>query len=163
MKHSFLIIVTIFTVFVSACGKKNGTSKVDQHRAEKHAQDSTGLADQERTLAYFQAELDALLPVADSLLTLFKYEPKNEKYQDHGYYVAKGRTDLRILVRDDGGSVLIYRNGKRIETLPEKDKDYPLFERALQLQLIMTDIQEKEKQIQQTSFEIQKYQKRLQK
>lgn len=163
MKHSFLIIVPILAVLLSGCAKKSGPSKAEQHRAEKHVQDSISLADQERTLAYFQSELDALLPVADSLIALFKYEPKNEKYQDHGYYVAKGRTDLRILVRDDGGSVLIYRNGKRIETLPEKDKDYPLYERAIQLQMIMTDIQEKEKQIRQTSLEIQKYQKRLQK
>lgn len=163
MKHSFLVIVTLFAILFCGCAKKNGPSKAEQHRAEKHVQDSISLADQERTLAYFQSELDALLPVADSLIALFKYEPKNEKYQDHGYYVAKGRTDLRILVRDDGGNVLIYRNGKRIETLPEKDKDYPLYERAIQLQMIMTDIQEKEKQIRQTSLEIQKYQKRLQK
>ena len=112
MKHSFLIIVTLFAILFCGCAKKNGSSKAEQHRAEKHVQDSISLADQERTLAYFQAELDALLPVADSLIALFKYEPKNEKYQDHGYYVVQSpwlrARDYRILVRDDGQEILIY-------------------------------------------------------
>ena len=47
--------------------------------------------------------------------------------------------------------------------LKEKDPEFPLFERAQHLQIVMSDILELEKRICQTSLEIQKYEKRLQK
>ena len=89
-----------------SCGKP---SKAEVYRAEKYRQDSVALVEQERTLAYYQSQLDELMPQADSLLRYFKYE-KNEKYQDHGYYIIKNEKlkmksyDLRVMVRDDGSA-----------------------------------------------------------
>ena len=97
------------------------------------------------------------MPVADSLLTFFTYE-RNEKYQDHGYYVTNGRNNLRILVRDDGKEILLYREGKPVQT-----SDDPKMQRAQELQVVIKDIQECEKRIKHTSLEVQKYEKRLQK
>lgn len=135
----------------------NRPSKAEQYKAEKHLQDSVSLVDQQRTLAFFQAQLDSLLPVSDSLLHFFQYE-RNEKYQDHGNYVLNGRNGLRILVRDDGKELLLYQNGKRIE-----HSDDPKTETARHLQIVISDIKELEKRIARTSLEVQKYQKRLQK
>ena len=73
----------------------NKPSKVDQYHAEKHVRDSIALSDQQRSLAFYQAQLDTLMPVADSLLPLFQYE-KNEKYQDHGVYVVKHSAVSRL-------------------------------------------------------------------
>ena len=97
------------------------------------------------------------MPKADSLLTYFKYE-KNDRYQDHGNYVLTGKNGLRILVRDDGKEILLYKDGKRIESTTD-----PKMEQAEELRIVISDIKELEKRIQRTSFEIQKYQKRLQK
>ena len=133
----------------------NRPSKVDQWRAEKHVRDSIALVEQRRSLVYYQALLDSMMPQADSLIALFKYE-KNAKYQDHGYYVATGRNGLRVLVRDDGQQLLMYRNGKRIA-----EAEDPALERAQHLQVVINDTQELEKRIRRTSLEIQKYQKRL--
>jgi hypothetical protein len=133
----------------------NRPSKVEQYRAEKHVRDSIALADQERSMVYYQAMLDSLMPQADSLIALFKYE-RNEKYQDRGNYVLTGRNGLRILVRDDGREMLLYRNGKRIASA-----DDPSMERAAHLQVVIRDIKELEKRIAKTSLEIQKYQKRV--
>ena len=140
------------------CASCSRTSRVDEYRAEKHVRDSIGLVDQQRSLAFYQSQLDSLLPVADSLMTLFKYE-KNERYQDHGYYVATGRDGLRVMVRDDGKEpILMYRYGKRVE-----EHDDAAVDRAEHLAVVMRDIKELEKRISHTSLEIQKYQKRLQK
>lgn len=147
----------ILCLCASACMACNRPSKAEQYKAEKHLQDSVSLVDQQRTLAYFQAQLDSLLPVSDSLLHFFQYE-RNEKYQDHGNYVLKGRNGLRILVRDDGKELLLYQNGKRIE-----HSDDPKTETAKHLQIVISDIKELEKRIARTSLEVQKYQKRLQK
>ena len=106
-------------------------------------------------MVYYQAMLDSLMPQADSLIALFKYE-RNEKYQDRGNYVLTGRNGLRILVRDDGREMLLYRNGKRIASA-----DDPSMERAAHLQVVIRDIKELEKRIAKTSLEIQKYQKRV--
>jgi hypothetical protein len=98
------------------------------------------------------------MPVADSLLPYFKYE-KNEKYQDHGYYIVNGKQGLRVKVRDDGKEpILLYRDGKRIEKT-----DDPIYERAEHLRIVISDIKECEKRIARTSLEVQKYEKRLQK
>lgn len=156
----------LFACILTACRQGERASKLDQYQVEKHQKDSVALVEQERTLAYFQSLLEAQMPVIDSLIPLFKYEQKNAKYQDHGYYVATGRNGLRILVRDDGNDLLMYRNGTRLDVdqyrLKTTDSDYPLFERAMHLQIVMSDIQELEKRIRHTSLEIQKYQKRLQ-
>jgi hypothetical protein len=152
---------TIFTIFCVLLALLNvscsRTSKVDQWRIEKHQRDSIGLADQERSLTFYQSQLDSLMPVIDSLMPLFKYE-KNERYQDHGFYVARGQNGLRVMVRDDGQPpMLMYRDGKRVE---EANDDAVL--RAQHLMVVMSDIKELEKRIERTSLEIQKYQKRLQ-
>ena len=133
----------------------NRVSRVEQYRAEKHVQDSIRLEEQERSMAFYQSQLDSLMPVADSLMNYFNYE-RNEKYQDHGYYVANGRNGLRILVRDDGKETLLYQNGKRI---PQSDDDK--MDRAEHLQVVIRDIKELEKRIFKTSLEISKYEKRL--
>ncbi len=150
-RHLFIIICALA---LAGCNKP---SRVEQYKAEKHVRDSVALAEQERSLAYYQSQLDVLLPQADSLLAYFQYE-RNEKYQDHGYYVLNGRNGLRILVRDDGKDLLLYREGKRIQ-----QTDDPSLERAQHLQIVISDVKECEKRIERTSLEVQKYQKRLQK
>ena len=154
------------TCILVACGGTDRSSRVEQYQAEMHQKDSVGLVEQQRTLEYYQSQLEGFMPIVDSLIPLFKYEPKDPKYQDHGYYVLS-RNGMRILVRDDGGDLLLYRDGKRIDVnqyrLKEKDPEFPLFERAQHLQIVMNDIQELEKRIRQTSLEVQKYEKRLQK
>ena len=150
-RHLFIIICALV---LAGCNKP---SRVEQYKAEKHVRDSVALAEQERSLAYYQSQLDVLLSQADSLLAYFQYE-RNEKYQDHGYYVLNGRNGLRILVRDDGKDLLLYREGRRIQ-----QTDDPSLERAQHLQIVISDVKECEKRIERTSLEVQKYQKRLQK
>lgn len=149
-----LFFIILCTLALASC---NRPSKAEQYKAEKRAMDSVRLEEQVRSLSFYEGELEKLMPVADSLLPLFKYE-QNEKYQDHGYYVANGRNGLRILVRDDGKHILLYRNGKRIETA-----DDPKLDQAQHLQVTISDIKELEKRIAKTSLEVQKHQKRLQK
>ncbi|MBR6493094.1 MAG: lipoprotein [Paludibacteraceae bacterium] len=149
-KYIFLLLCI---AVVTGCNKP---SKVDQYHAEKHVRDSIALGEQERSMLFYQSQLDSLMPVVDSLLPLFKYE-KNEKYQDHGFYVATGKNGLRVMVRDDGQQpILMYRNGVRVESA-----DDPMVDRAEHLAVVMSDVKELEKRIQRTSLEIQKYQKRL--
>jgi hypothetical protein len=156
-----IVCFTVIAALFLACSHE---SAADRRRAEKHVRDSVALVDQERSLAYYQSQLDDLMPVADSLLQYFNYE-RNEKYQDHGYYVVKVEKlkiknyELRVMVRDDGKEVLAYRNGKRVQLPPDNEA----LVRAQHLQIVISDIKECEKRIQRTSLEIQKYQKRLQK
>ena len=89
------VIGIVVMLMLAGCNKP---SKVDQYRAEKHVRDSVGLVDQQRSLDYYQQQLDSLLPQADSLLCYFKYE-KNERYQDQGNYILTGANGLRILDR----------------------------------------------------------------
>ncbi len=152
MNKGVLYIALAITLI--ACNKP---SRLEQYRAERHVKDSIALVEQQRTQAYYETQLEALMPVADSLLTFFTYE-RNEKYQDHGYYVTNGRNNLRILVRDDGKEILLYREGKPLQT-----SDDPKMQRAQELQVVIKDIQECEKRIKHTSLEVQKYEKRLQK
>lgn len=152
MKIRTILMISLVTL-VSCTNKP---SKMETWKAEKHAQDSIHLLEQERTLAYYQTQLDSLLPQADSVMQYFKYE-KNEKYQDHGYYVVNGKNGLRVLVRDDGKDLLLYRDGKRVEYIDE-----PAVQRGQHLQILILDINELEKRIQKTSLEVQKYEKRLQ-
>ena len=152
MMKGILIIGAMMVVLVGC----NKPSKMEQYRAEKHVRDSVGLVDQQRSLAFYESQLELLKPKADSLLPYFKYE-KNEKYQDHGNYVLTGKNGLRILVRDDGKELLLYKEGKRIASTND-----PQYERAQELQIVINDIHELEKRIDKTSLEIQKYEKRLQ-
>jgi len=139
-------------------------SKLAQYWAEKHARDSVSLTEQERSMNYYQSQLDSLIPVADSLLTYFTYE-KNEQYQDHGYYVLTGRGNVRMLVRDDGRDLLVYREGIRLEAnayaAQASGENKKKMELAQHLQIVMSDITECEKRMSQTSLEIQKYERRL--
>lgn len=149
------VIFIVCAVAMVAC---NRPSRVEQYKADKHRSDSVHLVEQTTSLAYYQSQLEALMPVADSLLPFFTYE-KNEKYQDHGFYVVNGKQGLRVKVRDDGKEpILLYRDGKRLETT-----DDPVYERAEHLRVVMADIKECEKRIARTSLEVQKYEKRLQK
>ena len=165
-----VLIGIVSVLLLVSCGKRE--SKLEQYQARKHERDSIGLANQEQSLRFYQSQLDSLLPIADSLIAQFRYE-KNEKYQDHGYYVQTGRDGLRVLVRDDGQEpILMYRNGQRVEEEPilmyrngqrVEEQSGETVERAEHLAVVMRDIKELEKRIVRTSFEIQKYQKRLQK
>ena len=165
LNSSFIAFSLLLISILTACSGNTRESRLDQYHAEKHVKDSIALIDQERTLAFFQVQRDSLLPVVDSLIPLFKYEQKDPKYQDHGYYVANGRDGLRILVRDDGKDLLMYRNGTHVDVnkfqLKTNDANFPLFERAQHLQIVMLDINELERRILHTSLEVQKYQKRL--
>ena len=154
MKQNIFLVIVLCGLVAAACNKP---SRAEQYKAEKHVKDSVALAEQERSLAYYQEQLEQLLPKADSLMAFFKYE-RNEKYQDHGFYVLNGRNGLRILVRDDGKDLLLYKEGKRIEHTED-----PSLERAKHLQIVISDVKECEKRIARTSMEVQKYQKRLQK
>ena len=156
---------TLFIVLAIALVGCHRSSRVDQYKAEKRAQDSVRLEEQIRSMTYYESQLETMGPKADSLLALFSYE-RNEKYQDHGYYVVKDAwlraRDYRILVRDDGREILIYHNGKRSEKIADTkfEEAYLLAE---ELQITIKDIKELEKRILRTSLEIQKYEKRLQK
>ena len=163
MKYRLILIVLPF-LMLCACNKP---SPVEQRRQEKYLQDSIALMEQQRTLDYYQTQLDLLSPKVDSLLPRFKYEQKNEKYQDHGYYVILNkRRDMRVLVRDDGkAQVMIYLNGKRIEPTDKRltAADQETIATAQELSVLMSDIQELEHRIAKTSLEVQKYQRRLEK
>lgn len=153
MKKSISLLICC-VMALAACTHK--PSKAELRRAEKHKQDSISLIEQQRSLAYYQSQLDSLMPVADSLVALFKYE-KNEKYEDHGFYVSSGRSGVRVKVRDDGKQpVLIYKEGKRINSGND-----PVIEKAQHLLIVISDINELEKRIERTSLEVRKYEKRL--
>ena len=161
-KYVFFIFLT---ALLTGCNKP---SKVEQFRAEKHLRDSSALVEQQRSLAFYEEQMETLTHQADSLLPLFSYE-KNEKYQDNGYYVVKIERlnqkvyDLRVMVRDDGTEMLVYRSGKRLssdEANAIKNAREAL-ERAQHLQIVMHDLKELQNRITKTSLEIQKYQKRL--
>lgn len=166
-----LIAAVAMTALMSSC---NRPSKAEIYKAEKRVRDSVALENQMRSIEYYQTVRDSLLPKADSLMRYFKYE-KNEKYQDHGYYIITAKWgNVRIMVRDDGEEVLIYENGKRtgewtngqkderfVQKAAERDKEAYL--RAEELYTQIRDINELERRIAKTSLEIQKYQKRLQK
>ena len=161
MKQTIFCGIVLCGLVMAGC---NRPSRAEQYKAEKHVRDSIALTEQERSLAYYQNQLELLLPKADSLMAFFKYE-RNEKYQDHGFYVLTGWNSLRILVRDDGRELLLYREGRRIEDTDSsiKGKELELLERAKHLQIIISDVKECENRIERTSMEVQKYQKRLQK
>ena len=168
-RETGLFFIFAFGVMVGC----NKPSKVEQYRAEKHERDSVALVDQRRSLAYYEEQLALLVPQADSLMTLFQYE-KNEKYQDHGFYVATGKWgNVRVMVRDDGQrDVLAYYAGKPLTVNGDRlegkgyqmaEEDRVALERAQHLQVVMRDIKELEKRISKTSLEIQKYEKRMEK
>ena len=171
--HRTAIIVCIGIVAVALCSCHR-PSKAEQYRIEKHERDSIALSGQIRSMEYYQAAHDSLLPQVDSLIRFFKYE-KNEKYQDHGYYVITAKWgNVRILVRDDGEEVLVYENGKRKNEWTNgqmdesvwsgaNERDKEAYLRAKELYMKIRDIRELEKRIHKTSLEIQKFQKRLQK
>ena len=105
-------------IMLCSCG---GPSKADQYRQQKHEQDSISLAEQEKSLEYYNSQIEALMPTLDSLLALFQYD-KQEKYQDKGYYGSRNqqsnrntqRNYLQTLVRDDGRpEIRAYAYGER--------------------------------------------------
>lgn len=113
MKGKKFIWIIAGIAIVAGLSGCNKPSKAEIYKQEKHVKDSVALADQMRSMEYYQAVRDSLLPQADSLMRYFKYE-KNEKYQDHGYYIITAKWgNVRIMVCDDGREVLIYENGQR--------------------------------------------------
>lgn len=107
-KVIFLVIVTM--VFAS-CGPRKPS--VAELREEKRRQDSISLRQYEQTVVYTDSLLQTLLPEADKMLKGFKYV-KNEKYEDHGYYISKHlqtaglgqRIFLQAYVTDDFKTVV---------------------------------------------------------
>ena len=99
-------LLVVLSLCVSACGPHKPT--VAEQRAQKRQQDSINLVMQEQTVTYTDSLLQVVLPQADSLLALFQYK-KNEKYEDHGYYIHKHmqtaglgqRIYLQTFVTDD--------------------------------------------------------------
>ena len=81
-----IVIFSVIFVSLVSCGPHKPT--VAELRAEKRVQDSINLVQQERTMAYTDSMLQLQMPVADSLLSRFKYV-KNEKYEDHGHYICR--------------------------------------------------------------------------
>lgn len=157
----------LFIFIVAALVGCQRPSKVEQYKAEKRVQDSVRLEEQVRSMEYYGKQLEVLGPRADSLIALFQYE-RNEKYQDHGYYVVQDSwlraRDYRILVRDDGREILTYHHGKRVESEEIKEERFrDAYIKAEELQVTIKDFKELEKRILRTSLEIQKYEKRLQK
>lgn len=61
---------------------------VAERRMAKALQDSIDVIEARRTLAFADSVLAILLPRADSLLPIFRYE-KNERYEDEGRYVHR--------------------------------------------------------------------------
>ena len=170
--YIFLGIIIHYSLFIflTACSRP---SRVEQYKAEKYIRDSIRLEEQTRSLAFYESQLERTMPVADSLLQYFRYE-RNEKYQDHGYYVVRSSAvkppltaSYRILVRDDGKETLVYRDGKRVDpasaSAPLKGAAGEGYALAEQLRVTILDIKELEHRIARTSLEIQKYQTRLQK
>lgn len=109
MKKTFVFV--ILTVLFASCGPHKPT--VAELREQKRQQDSISLRQYEQTVAYTDSLLQTLLPVSDELLKKFKYV-KNEKYEDHGYYIHKQlqtaglgqRIFLQAYVTDDFKTVV---------------------------------------------------------
>ena len=80
------LVLIISAGVLGSCGPHKPS--VSELRREKHQQDSINLVMQEQSLAYTDSLLQTIMPTADSLLALFEYK-KNEKYEDHGYYIHK--------------------------------------------------------------------------
>ena len=161
-KYYYWFMLVCMAALVSC---SSSSSRLDQYHAEKHQQDSVALVEQQRTLVYYQGQLDSLVQVADSLLPLFQYE-KNEKYEDAGYYVVESRSGLRVKVRDDGHRpVLVYREGKRLEGDPESmglnENERTMVERGEHLAIVISDMRQFEQLIQQTNGKINMYRLRL--
>ena len=94
---------TLFILLVIALVGCHRSSRVNQYKAEKRTQDSVRLEEQVRSMTYYESQLETMGSKADSLLALFSYE-RNEKYQDHGYYVVKEAylqaEELQITIKD---------------------------------------------------------------
>jgi hypothetical protein len=110
MKLNFFTLFVVCSIFLSGCHR---ASKIEVYRAEKHQQDSIAFIEQQKSLDYYQSQLEILVPRVDSLLKLFKYE-KNEKYQDKGYYYHPSqsssynaqRSYLQAIIQDDGLAII---------------------------------------------------------
>ena len=84
MKKSLIFV--ILSVLFASCGPHKPTTA--ELRAEKRQQDSLSMLQYQQTMRYTDSLLQATLPVADELIKKFKYV-KNEKYEDHGYYIHR--------------------------------------------------------------------------
>lgn len=100
-----ILFALVSAVVLTSCGP----SAAEKRRAEKHVSDSIALVEQQKSLVYYQSQLDEIMPKADSLLPLFDYT-KDSLYQDYGFYGLKAqqverntnRNYVQALVRDDG-------------------------------------------------------------
>lgn len=83
------IVLGCLGVGLVLIGCSSPSAKMAQWKQQKRVEDSIAKVDQERSLAYYQATLDSLLPQANALLdSRFRYE-KNVQYEDHGHYVHR--------------------------------------------------------------------------
>lgn len=92
---------------LTGCGPKKPS--VSELRRQKAVEDSLMLVNQQRSLIYYEAMRDSLIPVAKDLLKKnFVYE-KDERYEDHGHYVHRllrttsntGRCYIQTYATDD--------------------------------------------------------------
>ena len=98
-----ILFALVSAVVLTSCGP----SAAEKRRAEKHVSDSIALVEQQKSLVYYQSQLDEIMPKADSLLPLFDYT-KDSLYQDYGFYGLKAqqverntnRNYVQALVRD---------------------------------------------------------------
>lgn len=110
--------------------------QVEQRRAAKALADTITYLEAKRTLAYSDSLLNTLLPQADELMRLFRYE-KNADYEDHGRYVHRllatgnntSRNFLQAYVRDDKETVVksyyfgTQRANQRAVTLSSEEEE----------------------------------------
>lgn len=110
-KTDFSVVCVLFGallvgLLLSSCGPKKKT--VAELRAEKRANDSISLLQQEQSLVYYDSLLTDLLPTIDPMLKQFRFEHQTE-YEDHGHYVHRllqttgntARNYLQAYVSDD--------------------------------------------------------------
>lgn len=82
-------VISVILALAANTGCSPRKPSVQQLRQEKALQDSLNLVAQQRSLGYYEAVHDSLLPVAQELLKKnFVYE-KDSRYEDHGHYVHR--------------------------------------------------------------------------
>lgn len=104
----------------AGCGPRKPTTA--ELRRQKAEQDSLALFAQQKSLAYYRAARDSLLPLAQGILEKnFVYE-KDERYEDHGHYVHRllrtasnsSRCYIQTYATDDYHlQVKVYRVGSK--------------------------------------------------
>lgn len=84
INNFILFCLLVSSVLLTGCGPKKPT--VQELRAQKRANDSVSLIQQQQSLRYYDSLLTETLPTIDPMLKRFRYEHRAE-YEDHGHYV----------------------------------------------------------------------------